>query len=331
MRTDADDGTASRAGDDLDPDIRRFVRAMGSAWSQQPDLGTVQPEEARRIAERVREPWTRGGPSMTATTDGVVPTGVGPVRVRRFDPGDGTGAAALIYLHGGGWTLFSLATHDRVMRELAARAGVVVLGVDYALAPEAKYPVALEQVCAVARYARDQAADLGIDARRVAIGGDSAGGNLAIAASLALRDQGDADLVRALLLNYPVLARHSSPRAQRSYGGAGYMLGSGEMEGFWRNYLRDERDAEDPLVCPIRADLRGLPPTLLVVPECDLLSEQSLEMARLLEAAGVPVELRIYEGASHSFLEAVSIAPLAERALAESAAWLSRTLADAGG
>lgn len=331
MRTDADDGTTSRAGDDLDPDIRRFVRAMGAAWSEQPDLSTVQPPEARRIAERVREPWTRGGPAMAATTERQVPTAVGPVRVRCFDPGGASGGAALIYLHGGGWTLFSLATHDRLMRELAARAGVVVLGVEYALAPEAKYPVALEQVCAVARFAREHGADLGIDAGRLALGGDSAGGNLAIAASLWLRDQGDADLVRALLLNYPVLARRSSPQAGRRFGGAGYMLGGDEMERFWLNYLRDERDAEDPRVCPIRADLRGLPPTLLVVPECDLLSEQSLEMARLLEAAGVPVELRIYEGASHSFLEAVSIAPLAERALAESAAWLSTTLADAGG
>ena len=107
------------------------------------------------------------------------------------------------------------------------------------------------------------------------------------------------------------------------------MLGSDEMEGFWRNYLRDERDAEDPRVCPIRADLRGLPPTLLVVPECDLLAEQSLDMAVLLEAAGVPVELRLYEGASHSFLEAVSIAPLADRALSDTARWLRETLADA--
>jgi acetyl esterase len=96
------------------------------------------------------------------------------------------------------------------------------------------------------------------------------------------------------------------------------MLTAEEMEGFWRNYLRDERDADDPYVCPLRGDLRGLPPGLLVVPECDLLAEQSVQLADRLEAP----ELRIYRGAVHSFLEAVSIAPLADRALAETASWL---------
>jgi acetyl esterase len=239
---------------------------------------------------------------------------VAGVRVRCYDPGPPAAKPVLIYLHGGGWTLFSLDTHDRVMREYAARAGVMVIGVDYALSPEARYPIALEQVVAVAK-------DVGQKGTAIAIGGDSAGANLAIAACMRLRE-----LICAMVLNYGVFARHSSPEAVQHFGGPGNMLIAQEMEVYWRNYLRSERDAEDPLVCPLRGDLRGLPRTLLVVPECDLLTEQSLQLADRLAAAGVPVKLEIYRGAVHSFLEAVSIAPIAERAFDDTAAWLRASL-----
>jgi acetyl esterase len=272
---------------------------MAAAWARYPDLGSVSFPEARRIAEEVRAPWRRGGPAVASTE-----MTVAGVRVRRY----GSSKRVLIYLHGGGWTLFSLDTHDRLMREYAARAGVTVVGVDYALSPEAKYPVALEEVVAVAKS---------IGASDVAIGGDSAGANLAIAACM--RQPG---LFRAMVLNYGVFDRHSSNEARERFGGPGNMLTAEEMEGFWRNYLRDERDADDPLVCPLRGDLRGLPPALLVVPECDLLAEQSVQLADRLPAS----ELRIYRGAVHSFLEAVSISSLADRALEETSSWLRENL-----
>jgi acetyl esterase len=238
------------------------------------------------------------------------------VRVRCYDPGPDIAKPALIYLHGGGWTYFSLDTHDRVMREYAARAGVTVVGVDYALSPEARYPVALDQVVTAARFVAEEGA-LGI-----AIGGDSAGANLALAACIRLRNEGQPRLIRAMVLNYGVFDRSSSTEARERFGGPGNMLTSAEMESFWRNYLRDDRDVDDPLVCPLRADLSGLPTAFLVVPECDLLAEQSIALADRLRKAGVPVTLEIYRGATHSFLEAVSIAPLAERAFADTATWL---------
>ena len=284
---------------------------MTAAWARYPDLAAVSPAEARRIAEEVRRPWARGGPKMASVTE----QSIAGVRVRSYDPGPPPAKPALIYLHGGGWTVFSLDTHDRVMREYAARAGVMVVGVDYALSPEAKYPVALEQVVAVAQA-------VGQKVTAIAIGGDSAGANLAIAACMRLRE-----LIRAMVLNYGVFARHSSPEAVQRFGGPGNMLTAEEMEIYWRNYLRSERDAEDPFVCPLRADLRGLPRTLLVVPEFDLLTEQSVQLADRLSAAGVPVKLEMYRGAVHSFLEAVSIAPLADRAFADTATWLRGNLA----
>jgi acetyl esterase len=313
------------SSDLLDPSIRRFVSEMSAAWDRHGDLAAASPAQARQIAEQVRAPWTRGGPEVPAS-EHFIPTVTGDVRVRVYTPDASVTRPALVYLHGGGWTLFSLDTHDRVMREYAARAGLAVVGVDYALAPEAKYPVALTQVVAVVRHLAKHGSEFGVDPLRIAIGGDSAGANLAIAAALRLRDEGDGALLRAMVLNYGVFARQSSPEARQRFGGPGNMLTADEMEGFWRNYLRDERDAEDPLVCPLAAYVRGLPPALLIVPECDLLAEQSLMLAGWLREAGVAVELKIYRGAVHSFLEAVSISPLAEQAFADTAPWLSAAI-----
>jgi len=323
-------GADRPAGADLDPDIRRFVRESGAAWASHPPIAQVSPPQARWIAEQVRAPWSRGGPEMAGVTEHRLPAAGATVRVRCYDPGPGGPKPALVYLHGGGWTLFSLDTHDRLMREYAHRAGVTVLGVDYALSPEARFPVALVQVAAVVGSLASHAGRLGIDPLRVAVGGDSAGANLALASALLLRDGGASSAVSALLLNYGVFDRRSSTEAQRRYGGVGYMLSNEDMEWFWGNYLDRGRPADDPLVSPVHADLAGLPPSLLVVGECDLLTEQTLRMADRLTAAGVTAELRTYPGASHSFLEAVSIASLADRALADSAGWLRRVLGVGG-
>lgn len=284
---------------------------MNAAWARYGDLASLSPAEQRRVAEEVRAPWTRGGPQIASITEQTV----AGVRVRCYDPSPLASKPALIYLHGGGWTLFSLDTHDRLMREYAARAGVMVLGVDYALSPEAKFPVALEQVVAVAHCFGERGLEL-------AIGGDSAGANLAIAACIRLRDEGQPLRIRGMVLNYGVFERWSSPEAQQLFGGPGNMLTAEEMEGFWRNYLADEQDATDPLVSPLRADLRGLPRALLVVPEFDLLTEQSLQLADGLRKVGVSVKLAMYKGAVHSFLEAVSISSLAEQAFDDTAKWL---------
>lgn len=317
---------ASARGADLDPEIRRFVTAMSSAFARYPNFNDLPPAEMRRACEEVRAPWAAGGPAMARRIDRVVPSPVGDVRVRVLDPSSHPGKPALIYMHGGGWKLFSIDTHDRLMREYAARADVVVIGVDYALAPEAKFPIALQQVTHVARWARDHAAELDIDSNRVALGGDSAGGNLAITTALKLRDEGELDAVSALVLNYAAIDVYCAPEALQRYGHEGYMLGADEMLQFWGDYLRGPEDERNPLACPIRADLRGLPPTFMVIPECDILSEQNGRLAKKLRDAGVAVETSFYKGASHSFLEAMSVAAISNKALDDTARWLRQTL-----
>jgi acetyl esterase len=318
--------TPGAAGADLDPDIRRFIEAVGAAYARYADFDALPWPRKRQIAEEVRSPWAAGGPTMESATELTMPSNVGPVRLRIHNPSPRACKPALIYLHGGGWTLFSIDTHDRLMREYAARADMVVIGVDYALSPEAKFPDALTQVVSAVRWIREHSKMLNVDPERIALGGDSAGGNLTVAACLTLRDAGEPDAVRAMVLNYAAFDVECSAESHGRYGGEGYMLGSDEMQVFWRNYLRDERDATNPLARPIAAQLARLPPAFLAIAECDLLAEQNIAMAERLRAAGVAVNAVVYGGASHSFLEAVSIAAVSDRALDDASSWLCDTM-----
>lgn len=318
--------TESHQEDGLDPEIRTFVKRMGELWRRHPPLSTVSPTEARQIAEAVREPWTRGGPVMARTTEHNVPFSGGSVRIRVLDPSDVTPKGALIYLHGGGWAFFSLDTHDRLMREYAARAGIAVVGVDYSLSPEARFPRAIEETVIVVHWLREHGLQLGIDAQHLAIGGDSAGAAMTIAACMILRDAGELAGVRAMLLNYGAFDAACDTSSYDRFGAGGYLWDPGEMAAFWHNYLRDERDAADPLACPLRAEVGGLPPAFFAVPECDVMYDENLQMAEKLRRCGVPAQTTIYPGTTHSFLEAVSCARISDRAFAEAARWLADML-----
>jgi acetyl esterase len=246
------------------------------------------------------------------------------LRGRIHVPVEAPALGAMLYLHGGGWTMFSIDTHDRLMREYAARAGVIVVGIDYSLSPEQKYPVALHEVVRAVGWLRDAGAAHGIDGTRLAIGGDSAGANLALAAALMMREQGDPPL-RGLLFNYGAFGAETSPSYER-YDGPDFFLTVEEMRRFWNNYVRSPADLDNPLVAPLLADLHGLPPTFFCIAACDILADGNRAMAARMAAAHVPAEVYVYEGATHSFLEAMSIAPLAQRALDTAAGWLRARL-----
>ena len=320
---------ASANGNDLDPDIRRFIRGVAQSVARYPQFNSAPFPQVRQWAEEVRTPWRQGGPVMLETLNREAPTRHGDVRVRIHRPTSGE-LPGLIYLHGGGWTLFSIDTHDRVLREYAARAGCCVIGVDYALSPENKFPIALEQVVDVVAWLVEQGPELGIDVLRLAIGGDSAGANLSVATCLLRRDLGAAPPLCGMILNYGAFNSRCSAEACRRYGGPEYMLGCDEMSEYWRNYFRTDADADNPLACPLLASPRGLPPAFLAIGECDILAEQSVQMAKGLQAAGVPAQSIVYPGASHSFIEAMSIAEISNRALTDASAWLRRVFVPAG-
>lgn len=320
---------ASAGGSDLDPEVRRFIQTVAASVARYPQFNSAPFPQVRRWAEEVRAPWTQGGPAMLERLDLAAPTRHGPVRLRIHRPSRGE-LPGLVYLHGGGWVLFSIDTHDRVMREYAARAGCCVIGVDYALSPENRFPVALEQVLDVVRWLTAEGGTLGIDTRRLAIGGDSAGANLSVATGLVLREQDPAPPLCGMVLNYGAFTTHSSATACRRYGGPEYMLGCEEMSQYWRHYLRTDADADDPLACPLLALPAGLPPAFLAIAECDILAEQSVRLAERLRAAGVPTRSVVYAGASHSFIEAMSIAAVSNQALADASEWLRQVFARAG-
>lgn len=317
-------------GDQLDPQVREFVRQVSAEFASLGPLDGLTFPDARRVAERVRARWRSGGPQMQSTQEIRVPFANDGVRVRIYDskkpaPASGPLRPALVYMHGGGWTLFSLDTHDRLMREYAARSGLIVIGVDYALSPEAKFPVALEQIVAVVRWLRGGGTAFGVDPDRLILGGDSAGGNLAMSAAVKLRDSAEGAGIAGILVNYGAFASECSAEAARRFGGEGFMLGVQELRQFWLNYLKSPADEQNFLASPIRAPLAGLPPVFLAIAECDVLCEQNLLMAERLRQAGVPTQAQVYSGASHSFLEAVSIAEISNRALDDAARWLAAT------
>jgi len=321
----AQGAVASANGSDLDPDIRRFIRSIAESLARHRGFDSAPIPQVRRWTAEARAPWSQGGPAMLGVLNLEAPTRHGNVRLRIHRPLRGE-LPGLVYLHGGGWTLFSIDTHDRVLREYAARAGCCVIGVDYALAPERKFPIALEQVVDVVSWLAEQGRALGIDAGRLAIGGDSAGANLSLATCLVRRDLQSEPPLRGMLLNYGAFIASSSAEACRRYGGPEYMLGCEEMSQYWQNYMRTDRDAENPLVCPLLASLGDLPPAFLAIAECDILAEQSRQMTRRLQDTGVPADSVVYPGASHSFIEAMSVAAISNRALAEASSWLRRVL-----
>jgi acetyl esterase len=318
----------NRSLEALEPGVREFVETVCSESARLTAGRTLDWAQKRPIAEATRAPWRSGGPAMAGTREETLPGNGTPFRVRLYYPRVSDQALpVLVYIHGGGWSIFSIDTHDRLMREYAHASGAVVVGVDYALSPEHRYPVALNQCVETVRWLRANADDLNVDASRVALGGDSAGANLALATSLVLRDEASDEGLRALLLNYGGFDTEISEQARATLGTSDDMLSGEEMDAFWNSYLGDAEDNRlDPLAVPMRAALHDLPPAFLVLAERDVLAEQSEHMAALLEARGNSAQLQRYAGASHSFLEAMSISSLAQLAIADSAMWLRRQL-----
>jgi acetyl esterase/lipase len=313
---------------EIDPEISIFVEQVSKAWAEHPPFMSLPVEEARRVAEQVRAPWRQNGPQMARISEHLVSTTTAPLRVRLYDPGLELPAPALIYLHGGGFILFSIDTHDRLMREYAVAGKFLVLGVDYPLSPEARYPTALDQIVELVEWLHAGGAEeLGIDPRRLAIGGDSAGGNLSVATALRLRDRGTPDWLQGMLLNYGAFATECSDEAEARFGGPNAVLQRAEMNHYYEAYLGADGVAQpETYAAPLLADLTGLPPAFLAIPECDLLSEQSYAMADRMKDAGVDVTSVVYRGATHSFLEAMSVAQVARQAIEDGANWVGRIL-----
>jgi acetyl esterase len=220
----------------------------------------------------------------------------------------------------------SLETHDGSCRDLANRIGCVVVSVDYRLAPEARYPAAAEDCYAATKWVAENAKALGVDASRIGIGGDSAGGNLTAVVALMARDRRGPALRHQLLI-YPVTDADFSRPSYRE-NAEGYLLTARAMEWFWGHYVPDAAQRQDPYAAPLRAkDLSGLPPAFVLTAEYDPLRDEGEAFAARLQQAGVPTRLQRYDGAIHGFFAMGLLAEVARRAIDDAAAEARRALA----
>ncbi|MGE0732247.1 MAG: alpha/beta hydrolase [Acidimicrobiia bacterium] len=307
----------------LDPIAAGLLQQMAEAGM--PPLNELSPAEARQAAGGFIALAGPGDESVK-TEDRTVAGPGGPIPIRVYHPQgvDGT-VGALVYFHGGGWVIGDLDTTDAVCRNVTARSGCRVVSVDYRLAPEHRYPAPLEDCFAALRWVAEHGGELGVDPTRLAVGGDSAGGNLAAAVALKARDEGGPAL-RLQLLVYPVTDR-SDGTASYAVNGDGYLLTTDMMRWFWDHYV-DASAADDPYVSPLRAgDLSGLPPAVVFTAEFDPLRDEGEAYAARLRDAGVAVEATRFDGQIHAFWQMPATFPAADTAADQAAAALRRTLA----
>ena len=250
----------------------------------------------------------------------------GEIPVRLYRPESKSALPALVYFHGGGFVLCNLESHDGVCRSLANAAGCAVVSVDYRLAPEHPFPAAPEDCYAVTRFVAERGRELGIDAARIAVGGDSAGGNLTAVVSQMARDRRGPRL-RFQLLVYPVTdASFDTPSYREN--AEGYFLTTNMMKWFWGKYLVDPTDAANPYASPLRAkDLTGLPPGLCITAEFDPLRDEGEAYAGRLREAGVGVTTTRYDGMFHGFFGMGAVLDQGKKAVAQAAGALKKALA----
>jgi acetyl esterase len=282
----------------IDPEARAYLEATAALGL--PPIWEQGAEDARRaVIERYPE---LAGPlePVERVENRFIPGPAGPLAVRAYTP-LGAGAdplPAVVYFHGGGWVTGNLDTHDCACHGTANRAGCLVVAVDYRCAPEHRFPAAVEDAWAAVQWLAEHGSEIGADPARLAVCGDSAGGNLAAVVALRARDRGGPRLAAQLLL-YPVIDHNLETTSYRA-NATGYGLTREAMRWYWQQYLGEAGDGQVPEASPLRAaDHSGLAPALVVVCQLDPLLDEGLAYAAKLEAAGVPVELVVEKGMIH--------------------------------
>ena len=285
----------------LDPQARALIeRASRSAG---PALSSVGVDEARRLYRESRLAFAPPPVAVQETRDFSIAGRGDAIGARYYRPlGTKPGEAppAVVYFHGGGWTCGDLDTHDSVCRGIAAHGYCAVVAVDYRLGPEHKFPAAVEDAVTALQWVAANASSLGVDAARIVVAGESAGGNLAAVAALALRDPGPRLAMQVLV--YPVTDQAADTDSLRRFA-QGYSLTRELLHWYQRNYLRDERDRSDWRASPLRAkDHSRLPPAYVITAGFDPLLDEGKAYAERLAQAGVDVTYECFEGQIHGFL-----------------------------
>lgn len=310
-----------------DPEMLAFQKDYTEAAAKLPPISFQRPFDPQRlINDSLALVNAEGGPAMAETTERWVFGRGRRIMCRVHKPTTDRPLSVLVYFHGGGWVWASVDTHDRLTREYAAAAGCAVVSVDYALSPEARFPQAIEECAAVVRWIGAHGAEWGLDGARMVLGGDSAGGNLALGTALLLRDAGGPDL-RGILALYPVCDADFTRPSYRQFGAGGYFLTEEKMRFYWNAYAPEDAERLNPLAAPLRADLRGLPPTMVQIAQLDVLHDEGEALAAKLHEARVPVTFELVPGVIHGFLRASGKVARARGAVESGGAWVRGVLA----
>ncbi|MCH2671927.1 MAG: alpha/beta hydrolase [Chloroflexota bacterium] len=308
----------------LDPQIVEVMEAMASLGL--PPADTVSPEEARANARlRKRSP----GPEVAKVEDRTIPGPDSDIPVRIYTP-EGTGPfPILLWFHGGGWVVGDLESADGSARNLCVGGQCVVVSVDYRLAPDTKFPGPAEDCWAATTWAVNNSAIINGDSTRLAVGGDSAGGNLAAAMSLMAADRGGPEIALQVLV-YPVTDVNFNTISYTD-NAEGYSLTKVGMQWYWEHYLESEADAKNPYAAPLQADsLVGQPPAIVITAEFDPLRDEGEAYAKRLTEAGVAATAIRYDGMIHGFFSMASVVDKSQQAVDEASAALRSAFSRSG-
>jgi acetyl esterase len=280
----------------LDPQVANLIEALDTGF---PKVSTMTGAEARAAIRARFVPNPHPEPVATVRDERVFVDG-GHVGIRIYRPDVSGLLPVLVYAHGGGFVFCDLDSHDGLCRNLANLIPAVVVSVGYRLAPEHRWPTAAEDLYAVTRWVSEHAGELGADAQRLAIGGDSAGGNLAAVTALMARDRGELSITAQLLL-YPVIAAEFDTDSYRRFG-AGYYNPREALQWYWDQYVPQPSDRSHPYASPLCGLLEGLPPAVMVLAGCDPLKDEGLAYADALRDAGGTVQQLFFAGGIHGFM-----------------------------
>ncbi|MBD0838547.1 alpha/beta hydrolase [Streptomyces sp. TRM68416] len=305
----------------VQPVLEPAAAAFAEATAHPPYLFELLPAEGRKAVDEVQAGET-DKPAVDEEWITVSGGPTGSVRARIVKPAGAEGTLpVIIYIHGAGWVFGNAHTHDRLVRELAVGAGAAVVFPEYHLSPEARYPVAIEQNFTIAQWVVQQGATKGLDPARIAVAGDSVGGNMTAALTLMAKERGGIPLVQQVLF-YPVTNASFDTGSYHQFA-TGYFLRRDGMQWFWNQYTTDEAERAQITASPLRAtteQLTGLPPALVITAEADVLRDEGEAYAGKLRAAGVPVTAIRFQGIIHDF---VTLNALRETHAAEAAITLA--------
>jgi len=303
----------------LDPDAQTLLDVVRVA--NRPTFETVTPAEARKLYAAGRPVLAPEPMPVAEVRDLTMPGPGGPIPLRLYRPVADKALPVLVFFHGGGWVVGNIETHDTVCRHLAVRAECAVVSVDYRMGPEHRFPAAVEDCVAATDWVAANAAALGADPARIAVGGDSAGGNLAAVVSLIARDRGHPRLSYQLLIYPATDAGMSHPSIDRF--AEGYLLTRSTMRWFYDQYLRGPGDAGDWRVSPLRApDLKGVAPAYVLTAGYDPLCDEGDAYAHRLASAGIAVRHRRIDDQIHGFIDKGKVIRAADAALDDAGAAL---------